>query len=71
MRIFISIFVVLSLLLNSGCAIYEKETTNRGGYLDYVLDEHWMKADSKRMRALRAFAMQVSLTRVASVSAKN
>ena len=39
MRIFISIFVVLSLLLNSGCAIYEKETTNRGGYLDYVLDD--------------------------------
>ena len=71
MRIFISIFVVLSLLLNSGCAIYEKETTNRGGYLDYVLDEHWLKADSKAMRALRAFAMQVSLARVASVSAKN
>ena len=39
--------------------------------LDVVLDEHWMKADSKRMRALRAFAMQVSLARMASVSAKN
>lgn len=71
MRILISILVVLSLLLNSGCAIYEKETTNRGGYLDAVLDDHWMKADSKSMRALRAFAIQVSLARIASVSAKN
>jgi hypothetical protein len=35
------------------------------------LDEHWLKADSKGMRALRAFAIQVSLARVASVSAKN
>ncbi len=47
------------------------ETTNRGGYIDYVLDKHWLKADSKSMRALRAFAMQVSLARVASVAAKN
>ena len=62
MRILISIFVVLSLLLNSGCAIYEKETTNRGGYLDAVFDDHWMKADSKSMRALRAFAIPVSYT---------
>jgi hypothetical protein len=53
---FISIFVERSLLLNSGCAIHENGTTNRGGYLDYVLDEHWLKADSKAMRALRAFA---------------
>jgi hypothetical protein len=48
--------VVLSFLLNSGCAIYEKETTNRGGDLDCILDEHWLKAESKAMRALRAFA---------------
>jgi hypothetical protein len=54
-----------------GCAILEKETTNRGGYLDYVVDQHWLKADSKRMRALRALAIQVSLARIASVSAKN
>ncbi|PJG54655.1 hypothetical protein CVM73_13405 [Bradyrhizobium forestalis] len=59
------------MLLNNGCAIYEMETTNRGGYIDYVLDKHWLKADSKSMRALRAFAMQVSLARLASVSAKN
>ena len=71
MRILASIFVLASLLLSSGCAIYEAEVGNRGGYLDVVLDEHWMRADSKRMRALRAFAMQVSLARMASVSAKN
>jgi hypothetical protein len=71
MRGVVSILVVIALLFNSGCAIYEKETTNRGGYLDAVLDDHWMKADSKGMRALRAFAIQVSLARIASVAAKN
>src|SRR5882724_6971730 len=71
MRIAVSIVLLLAMLLNSGCAIYEKETTNRGGYLDFVLDQHWLKADSKGMRALRAFAMQVSLARIASVAAKN
>ena len=64
-------FALLGCLANSGCAIWEKETTNRGGYLDYVVDQNWMKANSKRMRALRAFAIQVSLARIASVSAKN
>src|SRR5947207_2902287 len=71
MRIAVSFLVWLAVLLSGGCAIFEKETTNRGGYLDYVLDQHWLKADSKGMRALRAFAMQVSLARIASVSAKN
>src|SRR5882757_10934173 len=71
MRGVASIFLIVALLFNSGCAIYEKEVSNRGGYLDAVLDDHWMKADSKGMRALRAFAIQVSLARIASVSAKN
>src|SRR5947208_295861 len=71
MRIVIIFFMVSALLFNGGCAIYEKEISNRGGYLDAVLDDHWMKADSKGMRALRAFAIQVSLARIASVSAKN
>jgi hypothetical protein len=71
MRSVVAFLVVIAMLLNSGCAIYEKETTNRGGYLDAVLDDHWIKADSKGMRALRAFAIQVSLARIASVSAKN
>jgi hypothetical protein len=71
MRIVVATVALFLVLLNGGCAIIQKEETNRGGYLDYVLDEHWLKADSKSMRALRAFAMQVSLARIASVSAKN
>jgi hypothetical protein len=63
--------LALAMLFNAGCAIIDKETTNRGGYLDYVLDRHWMQADSKGMRALRSFAIQVSLARMASVAAKN
>jgi hypothetical protein len=50
---------------------YKRKQRTVGGYLDYVLDQHWLKADSKGMRALRAFAIQVSLARIASVSAKN
>lgn len=60
-----------SVLLSGGCAIWEIETTNRGGYLDHLADRYWLKADSKSMRALRAFAIQVSLARIASVSEKN
>lgn len=59
------------LFLNSGCAVFEAERSNRGGYLDRVADDHWFKADSKKMRALRAFAMQTSLARIATVSPKN
>jgi hypothetical protein len=70
MRIVTSVALVLSLLLG-GCTVIEQELKNRGGYLDYVIDRHWMKADSKGMRALRAFAIQVSLARIASVAAKN
>jgi hypothetical protein len=65
------IYVCCAVLLCSGCAIWENETTNRGGYLDHLLDDHWIKADSQRMRALRAFAIQVSLARIASISSKN
>ena len=71
MRIVVGLLVWCAVLLSSGCAIWEKETTNRGGFLDHLADEHWLKADSKSMRALRAFAIQVSLARIASVSAKN
>jgi hypothetical protein len=70
-RIVVLFVVGLVALLGSGCTVWQKETTNRGGYLDYVLDQHWFQADSKRMRALRAFAIEVSLARIASVSAKN
>jgi len=63
--------VCCTIVLSGGCAIWEAEISNRGGYLDHVADEHWLRADSKRMRALRAFALQVSLARIASVAAKN
>ena len=71
MRATLAVFALLACLANGGCAIIEKERTNRGGYIDYVLDQHWMQADSKGMRAVRAFAIQVSLARIASISAKN
>ena len=48
--------LLLALMTTSGCGIIEKEMTNRGGYLDAVLDDHWMKADSKSMRAPRPLA---------------
>ena len=71
MRVLVAIFVSIAILVSGGCGIFEKERTNRGGYLDYLVDKYWMKADSKGMRALRAFALQVSLSRIASVSEKN
>lgn len=58
-------------MLCSGCAIWDKEVNNRGGYVDHLADNHFFKADSKKMRTLRAFAIQVSLARIASVSPKN
>jgi hypothetical protein len=67
----ISVVLVFVCFLNSGCAVFDAELHNRGGYLDKVLDDHWFKADSKRMRALRAFALQASLARIASVAPKN
>jgi hypothetical protein len=68
----LSTFVaVCAAALIAGCAVFDKEAHNRGGYLDYVTDEFWLKADSKKMRALRAFAIEASLSRIASVSPKN
>jgi hypothetical protein len=66
-----AILVLITALLNGGCGIIDKERYNRGGYLDYIADEHWFKADSKKMRALRAFALQASLARIASIAPKN
>jgi hypothetical protein len=66
-----AVMVICVMLLTSGCAIFDAELHNRGGYLDRLADDHWFKADSKRMRALRAFAIQASLARIASVSPKN
>jgi hypothetical protein len=54
-----------------GCAIIEAEKNNRGGFLDEIADVHWMKADSKKMRALRAVALEASLGRIAMIAPKN
>src|SRR5258708_18625217 len=63
--------MVCVLLLNSGCALFDAELHNRGGFLDKLADDYWFKADSKLMPALRAFSMQASLARIASVSPTN
>jgi hypothetical protein len=70
-KIVVAVAMVCVMLLNSGCAVIDAELHNRGGYLDKLADDYWFKADSKRMRALRAFALQASLARIASVSPKN
>jgi hypothetical protein len=67
----IFVLVFLAALSNGGCALFDAELHNRGGFLDKLADDYWFKADSKRMRALRAFAMQASLARIASVAPKN
>ena len=44
-RRFVSpVLVGFAVLFSSGCAILELEKTNRGGYLDYAVDQHWIKA---------------------------
>jgi hypothetical protein len=53
-----------------GCAIIDAEKNNRGGFLDEIADD-WMKADSKKMRALRAVALEASLARIAMISPKS
>lgn len=54
----------------SGCALLEAEKYNRGGFLDEIADDVWMKADSKKMRALRAVALEASLARIAMITPK-
>ncbi|HEV7822691.1 MAG TPA: hypothetical protein VGO84_16020, partial [Burkholderiales bacterium] len=55
----------------SGCAIIEAEKNNRGGFLDEIADDLWMKSDSKKMRALRAVALEASLARIAMIAPKS
>jgi hypothetical protein len=54
-----------------GCAIIDAEKNNRGGFLDEIADDLWMKADSKKMRALRAVALEASLARIAMIAPKS
>lgn len=49
----------------------DAERNNRGGFLDEIADDHWMKADSKKMRALRAVAIEASLARIAMIAPKS
>jgi hypothetical protein len=62
------LFIAVSV---SGCALIEAEKDNRGGFLDKAADDLWMKADSKRMRALRALAIEASLARIAMIAPKS
>jgi hypothetical protein len=55
----------------SGCALIDAEKNNRGGFLDEIADDHWMKADSKKMRALRAITLEASLARIAMIAPKS
>ncbi|MCJ8142366.1 hypothetical protein MKI84_05510 [Ancylobacter sp. A5.8] len=61
--------VVFALALTvSGCSYLKQEFNNRGGYLDYVSDKYWMRADTKKMRVLRAYVVQASLVRIGVTS---
>lgn len=57
-------------LLLGGGAIVHQELDNRGGYVDYLADQYWWKADSKKMRALRAYALHTAIARIAMISPK-
>jgi hypothetical protein len=55
----------------TGCALVDAEKNNRGGFLDEIADDLWMKADSKKMRALRAITLEASLARIAMIAPKS
>ncbi|WP_441233934.1 hypothetical protein [Bradyrhizobium sp. 930_D9_N1_4] len=63
--------LVLTLALwVGGCGIVRQELDNRGGYVDYLADKYWWKADSKKTRALRAYALHAAIARIAMISPK-
>jgi hypothetical protein len=70
MRWLLGICVLFIGMTVSGCAIIEAEKDNRGGFLDRAADDLWMKADSKKMRTLRALAIEASLARIAMIAPK-
>jgi hypothetical protein len=71
MRWVASICALLIAASVGGCALIEAEKNNRGGFLDQAADDLWMKADSKKMRALRALALEASLARIAMIAPKS
>jgi hypothetical protein len=64
------VLAVALALAVGGCAIAHQELNNRGGYVDYLADKYWWKADSKKMRALRAYALHTAIARIAMISPK-
>ena len=64
------LFVLALVLWVGGCTIVRQELDNRGGYVDYLADKYWWKADSKKMRALRAYALHAAIARIAMISPK-
>ena len=69
-RVVGAISIAMALLLG-GCAVFDKELNNRGGYADYLADQYWMRADSKQLRVLRGYALQAAVGRVAAISPFN
>lgn len=70
MRAFLGALSIALAVLVSGCTIIDKELNNRGGYLDYLADD-WFKADSKKMRVVRAVALEVTLARLSIIAPKS
>lgn len=60
------LWIALSIMLQ-GCvaSFFDGELNNRGGYIDAKLDDHWMIADTKPMRVLRAYVLIGSVARLA------
>jgi hypothetical protein len=52
----------------ASCGIVEKELGNRGGFVDAEMDHWFFRADHKLTRAIRAYMLQASLVRMATVS---
>lgn len=66
-RHFLAIMIAMPLV---GCSFFENELNNRGGYIDYKLDQHWWVADTKPMRVLRAYVLVGSVARLAQTRYK-
>jgi hypothetical protein len=64
------LFALALVLWVGGCTVVHQELDNRGGYVDYLADKYWWKADSKKMRALRAYALHAAIARIAMISPK-
>lgn len=66
LRRWFAFLAVAASLAVSGCAALKSEFDNRGGFSDYLLDQFWFKADTKKLRVLRSYVLVGSLARLAS-----